>query len=72
MYLVHYPVVLALQVLLAQQSWPGWLEYALATVGTFAFALFTFVLFVRRTPLGPWLGVKPPALSGATHSGSPR
>lgn len=57
-YLVHYPVVLALQILFSQQSWPGLLEYALATLGTFAFAMITFVLFVRRTPLGPWLGVK--------------
>jgi peptidoglycan/LPS O-acetylase OafA/YrhL len=57
-YLVHYPVVLALQVLFAQRAWPGLLEYALATALTFGFALLTFVLFVRRTALGPWLGVK--------------
>jgi len=55
---VHYPVVLALQVLFAQRAWPGLLEYALATALTFGFALVTFARFVRRTPLGPWLGVK--------------
>jgi glucans biosynthesis protein C len=58
-YLVHYPVVMALQVLFAQLQWPGLLEYALTTALTFAFCLLTFTLFVRRTPLGPWLGVKP-------------
>jgi peptidoglycan/LPS O-acetylase OafA/YrhL len=58
-YLVHYPVVLALQVLFAGQSLPGLLEYALATVLTLLIAWLTFVVVVWRTPLGPWLGVKP-------------
>jgi peptidoglycan/LPS O-acetylase OafA/YrhL len=58
-YLVHYPVVLALQVVFAQQAWPGLVEYALTTVLTLLMAWVTFVLFVWRTPLGPWLGVKP-------------
>ncbi|MFT3711852.1 MAG: acyltransferase family protein [Archangium sp.] len=59
-YLIHYPVVLALQVVFAQQSLPGALEYSLATLGTLLVAWVTFVVFVWRTPLGPWLGVKPP------------
>lgn len=57
-YLVHYPVVMALQVLFAQTAWPGLLEYLATTVLTFAFALLTFALVVRRTALGPWLGVR--------------
>ena len=57
-YLVHYPVVMALQVLFAQVEGPGLLEYAATTALTFAFCLLTFVLLVRRTPLGPWLGVR--------------
>jgi glucans biosynthesis protein C len=57
-YLVHYPVVQALQVVFAQLQWPGLLEYGLATLLTFSIALFTFTVFVRRTPLGPWLGVR--------------
>lgn len=57
-YLVHYPVVMALQVLFAQVEGPGLLEYAATTGLTFAFALITFALFVRRTRLGPWLGVR--------------
>lgn len=55
-YLVHYPVVQALQVSFAQMAWPGTVEYLSTVVLTFAFALLTFTLFVRKTPLGPWLG----------------
>lgn len=58
-YLVHYPVVLALQVFFATQPLPGLLEYLATVVLTFSFAFVTFALFVRRTWLGPWLGVKP-------------
>ena len=57
-YLVHYPLVLALQLVFAHQRWPGVLEYAATVLITFAVALLTFVLFVRRTWLGPWLGVR--------------
>lgn len=57
-YLVHYPVVLGLQLVFAQQAWPGLVEYALTVVLTAAFAFVTFALFVRSTWLGPWLGVK--------------
>ena len=57
-YLTHYPVVLGLQLFFAQQALPGTLEYA-ATVGlTFLVTLISFELFVRKTRLGPWLGVK--------------
>jgi hypothetical protein len=38
---------------------PGVVEYALTIALTLTFAWVTFVLFVRRTPLGPWLGVRP-------------
>ena len=57
-YLVHYPVVQTFQVLFGLVSWPGLLEYTLTTVLTLAFALLTFTVFVWRTPLGPWLGVR--------------
>ncbi len=60
-YLVHYPVVLALQLFFAQREGPGWLEYGATTALTFAFALLSFTLLVWKTPLGPWLGVKPRA-----------
>jgi glucans biosynthesis protein C len=57
-YLVHFPVVQALQLVFAQTSAPGLLEYLAAIVLTFGFAVVTFVVFVWRTPLGPWLGVR--------------
>lgn len=57
-YLIHYPVLLALQVVFALQTWPGWLEYVLTIGLTLAFAFVTFALFVWRTQLGPWLGVQ--------------
>ena len=59
-YLVHYPVVMALQLVFVRfVEWPGLLEYALTVLGTVTFAFGTFVVLVWRTPLGPWLGVKP-------------
>ncbi len=59
-YLVHYPVVLALQLGFAQLEWPGVVEYLLTVAVTFAFALATFHLVVRRSPLAPWLGAARP------------
>lgn len=57
-YLAHYPVVLGLQLAFAQVSWPGALEYGATVLGTAALTFLTFVVVVRPTPLGPWLGVK--------------
>jgi peptidoglycan/LPS O-acetylase OafA/YrhL len=62
-YLVHYPVVLALQVWLARAPWPAATKYLAVVVATFAFAFATFRLLVYRSALGPWLGVKPPAVA---------
>ncbi|MEW5740014.1 MAG: acyltransferase family protein [Myxococcota bacterium] len=58
-YLVHFPVVLALQVLVAKWAWPAGLKYALVVGATFALAFASFRLLVYRSGLGPWLGVKP-------------
>ncbi len=57
-YLVHFPLVQALQVLFAKTEGPGWLEYLAATLLTFSIAVLSFIVFVWRTPLGPWLGVR--------------
>lgn len=57
-YLVHFPVMQALQVFFVQVPWPGLLEYFATIALTFGFALLTFVLLVWKTPLGPWLGVR--------------
>jgi peptidoglycan/LPS O-acetylase OafA/YrhL len=58
MYLVHYPVVVALQVLLAKQAGPLALKYLLVVGITFALTCGSFLLFVRRSPLAPYLGVR--------------
>ena len=60
-YLVHYPVVLCLQILFAQVEGPGVVEYLATTLLTFGFALVTFMVLVWKTRLGPWLGVRPSA-----------
>lgn len=57
-YLVHFPVVLALQVLVARWRWPAGAKYALVVAVTFAVAFASFRVLVYRSPLGPWLGVK--------------
>lgn len=60
-YLVHYPLVLALQVAFASEPWPAVPKYLAVVTVTFAVAFASFRVFVYRSPLGPWLGVKPPA-----------
>jgi glucan biosynthesis protein C len=62
-YLVHYPLVLALQVALAKLGWPAGAKYALVVLVTFGVALASFRLFVYRSALGPWLGVKSAAVA---------
>jgi peptidoglycan/LPS O-acetylase OafA/YrhL len=57
-YLVHYPVVVALQVLLTRVEWPTLLKYALVVAGTLLVTLGSFVAFVRRSAVAPWLGVR--------------
>lgn len=64
-YLVHHPLVQGGQVVVAKQPWPAWLSYAAVVVGAFAVSFATFLLFVRRTRLGPWVGV---SVSRAGHS----
>lgn len=57
-YLVHYPVVLVLQVLLARAAWPAVPKYLVVVGATFAVAFGSFRVLVYRSGLGPWLGVK--------------
>jgi len=63
MYLVHYPVVVLLQVLLVPLAWPAVAKYALVVAAMFAVACGSFVLFVRRSFLAPYLGVRRPDAS---------
>lgn len=57
-YLVHYPVVLALQVAFAQVSAPAVVKYLAVVALTYAVAFASFRAFVYRGALGPWLGVQ--------------
>lgn len=57
-YLVHYPVVVALQVALTPLGWPAVAKYAVVVVGSLALTLLSFIVFVRRSALAPWLGVR--------------
>jgi glucan biosynthesis protein C len=54
-YLVHLPVVVALQILVAGLAWPGPLKYALLMAVTIAFCLGTYQAFVRYTVIGATL-----------------
>lgn len=51
-YLVHLPVTLALQILVAELEWPGPLKYAIVMTGTIAACLGTYHAFVRYTIVG--------------------
>jgi peptidoglycan/LPS O-acetylase OafA/YrhL len=54
-YLVHLPVVVALQILVAGLAWPGLLKYALIMAATLAACLGSYQLFVRYTLIGATL-----------------
>jgi len=51
-YLVHLPVVVALQILVAELAWPGMLKYAIVMTGTIAACLGTYHPLVRYTFIG--------------------
>ena len=58
-YLVHYPLVQVLQVVVAGLPvWTG-IKYLLVVVGAFSVALVTYFLVVRDTWLMPYLGRRP-------------
>lgn len=58
-YLSHYPFVLALQLAFAMVALNGWFELSATVLLTWLASMLTFVVLVWKTPLGPWLGVKP-------------
>ena len=51
-YLVHLPLVVALQALVAQLAWPWALKFLLILAAAFVLMLGTYALFVRRTVVG--------------------
>jgi glucans biosynthesis protein C len=66
-YLVHLPIVVALQILVAELPWPGPLKYALLMTGTIAVCLGSYQAMVRDTFIGAALNGprKPQPLSAA-------
>jgi hypothetical protein len=57
-YLVHHPLVLLGQVLVATREGPAWAAYAAVVLGSFAVSFGSFMLVVRHTPLADWLGAR--------------
>jgi peptidoglycan/LPS O-acetylase OafA/YrhL len=54
-YLIHLPLIVALQILVAPLAWPGPLKYALLMAVTLAVCLGTYQAFVRYTFIGATL-----------------
>ena len=54
-YLVHLPVVVILQILMARVAWSGATKYALIAGGAMVFSLLTYQAFVRYTFIGATL-----------------
>lgn len=55
-YLLHLPVVFAIQYLLLDVAWPWPVEFVLTVVATFAICLATHALLVKRTRLKRYVG----------------
>lgn len=55
MYLIHLPLVMALQVAVAKLDWPAPLKLLVILFGVFAVMLTTYHWLVRNTWLGAWL-----------------
>jgi peptidoglycan/LPS O-acetylase OafA/YrhL len=51
-YLIHLPIVVAFQILVADLAWPGALKYALVMAATIAICLGSYRAFVRYTFIG--------------------
>jgi glucans biosynthesis protein C len=51
-YLIHLPVMVALQILVAELPWPGLLKYAIVMTVTIAACLGSYHAFVRYTFIG--------------------
>lgn len=69
-YLMHLPLVMALQVAASQVTWPWMVKFPLILLAAFALLIASYHLLVRRTPIGVMLngrraGVANPAPVGA-------
>ena len=57
-YLVHLPMVVVLQILVARLSWPAATKYVLIISGALSVSLLTYQVFVRYTAIGTVLNGK--------------
>lgn len=53
-YIVHLPVLFAIQYCLLDTEWSWWLAFLVSSFGTIAFGLLSYVVLVRWTPIG-WM-----------------
>jgi peptidoglycan/LPS O-acetylase OafA/YrhL len=58
LYLIHLPLVIFAQTLLAETTMSVWEKFAIASLGPFAIGLITYALLVRHTPIGDMLNGK--------------
>ena len=56
LYLVHLPILFALQYRLLDVALPWPVAFVVSVLGTFVLGLASYEAFVRRTLLGRWLG----------------
>lgn len=55
LYIMHLPLVMALQVAVSDLPWPGAVKFALVLATTMGILLGSYQLFVRNSWLGAWL-----------------
>ncbi len=53
-YIIHLPVLWAIQFLLLDTEWNLWVEFAISSFGTLIIGLVTYIVLVRYTPIG-WM-----------------
>ncbi|WP_020576782.1 acyltransferase family protein [Actinopolymorpha alba] len=72
MYLMHLPLLVAIEIPLADLGWPIIAKLAVALTTTFLILLASYALMVRTTPIGRWLNGRTPthraAQKPATHT----
>ena len=70
-YIVHLPIVMALQVLVAPLDWPWPLKFAAILAAAFAVMLLTYQLLVRHSLIGAMLNGRRPVKRGKPSGDTP-
>jgi hypothetical protein len=65
LYLIHIPLVMALQILLSQLSWPWWVKFPLILAIAFPLMFASYQLFVRHSFIGRTLNGPRESLSNS-------